>query len=431
MKEMSIFKRSIDWRPILDGATRDRALETVRTIATGLSGKSSELDDPSLTGGCAGLALLYAYCAKAEPGDDDEEIAIQFLLRAIDLTGELTLSPSLYHGFTGVAWAVEHLREPLLHSDDEDTNEAVDEAIVVYLSQSPWADDYDLIAGLVGIGVYALERLPRVSALACLERIVERLDETAERRDNEVTWLTRPHLLPSHQREKCPNGYYNLGLAHGVPGVIALLGEVCAAGVATERARPLLDGAVAWLLRQKRTPPSLSSFSPWTGQGIEQVQCRLAWCYGDAGVAAALLAAARCVNKPEWERDALRIARHAAARVPESAGVKDGGLCHGAAGLGHIFNRLFQATGESVFREAARYWFEQTLAMRRPGLGIDGFSAFIPEEDGKERWVDDPGITTGAAGIALALLAAVTDIEPAWDRVLLVSIPVALGKTSP
>jgi class I lanthipeptide synthase len=427
MKEMSISKRSIYWRPILDGAARERALETVRTIATRLSAKSSELDDPSLTSGCAGLALLYAYCAKAEPDDDDEEIATQFLLRAIALTGEMTLSPSLYHGFTGVAWAVEHLRHP----DDEDTNEAVDEALVDYLSQSPWQDDYDLVAGLVGIGVYALERLPRVSARACLERIVDRLDEKAERSHNDVTWLTDPNLLPTHQREKCPNGYYNLGLAHGVPGVIALLGEVCAAGVATERARRLLDGAVAWLLRQRRTPPSRSSFSRWTGPDIEQVECRLAWCYGDAGVAAALLAAARCVNEPEWEREALRIARRATARVPESAGVKDAALCHGAAGLGHIFNRLFQATGESGFHVAGQYWFEQTLAMKRPGRGIAGFSAFTSEEDGEKCWFDDPGILTGAAGIALALLAAVTDIEPVWDRMLLVSIPGGQSKTSP
>jgi hypothetical protein len=30
---------------------------------------------------------------------------------------------------------------------------------------------------------------------------------------------------------------------------------------------------------------------------------------------------------------------------------------------------------------------------------------------------------TGATGIALALLAATTDIEPLWDRMLLASIP--------
>jgi hypothetical protein len=37
--------------------------------------------------------------------------------------------------------------------------------------------------------------------------------------------------------------------------------------------------------------------------------------------------------------------------------------------------------------------------------------------------VADPGLLTGAAGIALALLAATSLIEPAWDRVLLVAVP--------
>jgi hypothetical protein len=32
-------------------------------------------------------------------------------------------------------------------------------------------------------------------------------------------------------------------------------------------------------------------------------------------------------------------------------------------------------------------------------------------------------LLTGATGIALALLAAVTAVEPAWDRMLLVDIP--------
>ncbi|SRR6266536_3468501 len=85
--------------------------------------------------------------------------------------------------------------------------------------------------------------------------------------------------------------------------------------------------------------------------------------------------------KKNGEREALAIARRADAREPEIAGVKDAGLCHGAAGLGHIFNRLFQATGEEVFREAARYWFERTLEMKRTGQGIAGFSVFMRDED--------------------------------------------------
>ena len=38
-------------------------------------------------------------------------------------------------------------------------------------------------------------------------------------------------------------------------------------------------------------------------------------------------------------------------------------------------------------------------------------------------WKTEPGFLSGVAGIGLGLLAAVTDLEPAWDRVLLVAIP--------
>src|SRR4029453_13215766 len=36
----------------------------------------------------------------------------------------------------------------------------------------------------------------------------------------------------------------------------------------------------------------------------------------------------------------------------------------------------------------------------------------------------DPGLLTGGAGIALALLAAATPVEPAWDRLVLIDLPI-------
>jgi hypothetical protein len=38
-------------------------------------------------------------------------------------------------------------------------------------------------------------------------------------------------------------------------------------------------------------------------------------------------------------------------------------------------------------------------------------------------WMAETGLLTGAAGVALSLLAAATSVEPEWDRVLLVSVP--------
>ena len=254
---------------------------------------------------------------------------------------------------------------------------------------------------------------------SCLERVIERLAETAEHRPDGITWVSCQEWLPLEYRDRYPRRYHNLGLAHGVPGVVALLGLACAAGVAVAQARPLLDGTVRWLLAQQ-TPGGFPS-----GVALEHVDkpARLAWCYGDPGVAVTLLGAARLVDEPAWEREALAIARRAAQRPAEQSGVVDAGLCHGAAGLGHLFNRMFQATGDDCLAEASRFWFERTLQMQRPGRGVGGYEAWGADADDELTWVADPSLLTGAAGIALALLAATSDIEPDWDRMLLAAVP--------
>ncbi len=315
------------------------------------------------------------------------------------------------------------------YANEPYSTEEVDEALKSYVSRSGWKADYDLIIGLVGLGVYALERLPAPGAISCLEGVIDRLEETALRQIGGVTWHTPPELLPPKQRQMFPAGYYNLGLAHGVPGVIALLGAASAAGIKRRKARKLLDGAVGWLLRQRSKNGSASRFPAWIVPGAEPESCRSAWCYGDPGVAAALFCAARCVGDADWEREALEIARAAARRPPDEAGVVDAGLCHGAAGLGHVFNRMYQATGDATLRRAARFWFERTLAMRQPGRGVGGFPASLVNDRGEQYWADETGLVIGAAGVALALLAATTSIEPAWDRMLLVSVPGMHGRS--
>ena len=404
------------WRPLLEGTASRSACESVRAILADLESWGREPSgDPSLAGGTAGLAVLHGYLAQAGLGPESEAVARRCLRHATAAMAERPGSASLYSGLTGVGWAISHLRARWPGRDDEDDLAEIDEVLLDHLDQSPWRGEYDLIEGLVGFGVYALERLPRPGATACLGRVVDRLAETAEPQGNGVTWWTDPVWVAPETRAEYPRGYYNAGLAHGIPGVIGLLGRVCAAGVARDKARSLLDGAVRWLLDQDGP----ESFPYWVAPGAAGDTARLAWCYGDPGVAAALLGAARHVEEPAWESAALAIARRAAERPDEESGVKDAGLCHGSAGLAHLFNRMFQATGEPRLAEAARSWFEQTLAMRRPGRGIGGYEAWEP---GGARSADR-GLLTGATGIALALLAATTDIEPLWDRMLLVSIP--------
>lgn len=412
-----------NWQPLLTGSWRDHALMAVREIAASLPGALAVDQSTPAALACdqAAAALLYAYLAVAEDDAERAAAAVGFLNEASGAVATEVMRPALYGGFTTIGWVMANLAGVILTREEADNAAALDEILCDLLTVTPWQGRYDLISGLVGFGVYALERLPDPAAVECLRRVVARLAETAEQQAAGVTWHTAPELLPDHQRELCPGGYYNLGLAHGVPGVIALLARACAVGVERERAGQLLDGAVRWLLAQRLPREAGASFATWAAPGIEPKRVRLAWCYGDLGAGAALLDAARCVDEEAWEQAALEILQQAAQFSLAGSGVKDTSLCHGAAGIAHVFNRVYQATGREQFGAAARAWYEHTLALRQPGQGVAGFVAWNSEMEGGVE--ADPGFLMGAAGIGLALLAACTPVEPQWDRTLLVSIP--------
>ena len=391
----------------------------------------ANIELPHLARGHAGLALPSAYLANI---CTTKEEAFERVNRCLDLASqavaERPMSASLFEGFSGIAWVVEHLRRRMLddvggddagEGEEEDPNTEIDRAILALVRQPGRLLDFDLISGLTGMGVYALERLPAPCARDILAHIVLRLDEQATRTAAGITWLTRPELLPNSSRQRYPEGYYNLGTAHGIPGVIALLAQIVAADIESERAATLLDGAIRWLFAQELNEEHGSAF-PWAlVPGEPPNRSRLAWCYGDAGVAGTLMTAALATGDARLQAEAARIGRRAALRPPDIAGVVDTGLCHGSAGLALIFQRLYQATGDQVFADVARYWIRDTLDRRRPGQGIAGFFTRVVQPNGTPADQPNPGFLGGAAGTALALHAAATGVEPAWDRVLLLS----------
>ncbi len=417
------------WIPLLEGEAATRASQALDQILADLEvqGSAAPAIGGSLAGGWPGLALLYAYLDRARPGEGWRPKAQAALDTAIRLLGEEVMPPGLYSGFTGIAWTMEHFQGLDPEPSGEDPNQDIDEALLGFLGKGPWTSDYDLISGLAGYGVYALDRLGRASGRTLLDTVIARLDEVKVEMGGGLTWFTPPDLLPPWQRELNPDGYYNLGLAHGVPAVLAVLARAAAAGHG--RALELLEGGVAWLLAQRNPHGSPSCFATVVSAGPapnEPSASRIAWCYGDLGLAAALLLAAREVHRPDWEIHALDIARHAAATPLDQAGVRDGGLCHGAAGNAHLFNRLFQATGEGVFRDAALAYYDQLLTLRREGRGVGGFEAWMPAQAGDgDPWKTVPGLLEGGVGIALALLGGLHPVLPGWDRFLLVDVPPA------
>lgn len=405
-------------------------------------GSSYEEPFPSLSGGLAGTALFLGYLSKLPGKESLKNRAMELLSQSVEKVQRSPGAP-FYGGYTGIAWAVEHMQRHVFEAeegaDEEDANEGVDEVLLDLLAPSPWRGEYDLISGLVGFGVYALERLSRPSARKILARILDHLEALALPRATGHAWPTPPEQLPPWQLKLAPQGYLNLGLAHGVPAVLLLLAAMGKASrqypeINSTRAEKLLEGGMAWLYSQFQSPEKGSYLAGWCPMEQEKVETlsggsRVAWCYGDLGAAMAILNAARLTRRPEWEAKALDMARMAAARPLETSGVRDVGLCHGSAGNMILFQRFFHLTGEECFRQAAQMYLEHLIHTRDKDGPFAGYTSYHPnmDEDGKPKEGTNPyqpsaGLLEGAAGAGLALLAAL-GIEPLWDRFMMLSLP--------
>jgi lantibiotic modifying enzyme len=368
-----------------------------------------------LSCGFAGLAVCHGQFARTRRDRQAADAACTHLEKAVDVLATEPLTSSLYGGFPGVAWAVE-LVDRQLGTAGEDRNGDIDDALTRLLRQYPEHGPYDLINGLAGLGVYVLARWPRPAAAQCLLGVVEQLARRARYDRDGAYWWTPPSWRGPRQERYQPGGV-DLGVAHGMAGVIPLLARVHRLGLAQQTVRPLLDEAVRWLLAHMADTASGPTVPYFIADGVEPGPARSAWCYGDPGVAAALLLAARDVSEPAWAAAATGLAVRAALRQPDQAGVVDACICHGSAGLAHLFNRMRQITGEPALADAARFWVERTLDLcSAAASGQEATLADAPKPPWK-----GPGLLEGAAGVALALEAASTTVEPIWDQMMLVS----------
>lgn len=346
-----------------------------------------DADDPSLSRGLAGACWLLAESAR------HRDLARRLLGRAAELQRASNIG--LFAGVTGLQWTVDALSH-VLYEEDPDAEVALDRHLADVLRRDRVG--HDLVSGLVGIGVYALANPRAGQCEALCDAIVDQLERAALRPDaTQAAWLTEPALLASDTRARFPDGCLDLGLAHGVPGVAAWLAEVAVhpalAPALQARAARLLDAAIAWMLaRSGDHPHGYPYFVAPDGHAVPTPRVRLAWCYGDLGIAWALAKAARACDRADWAAAGRRVGARAAAREIADSGVVDPWLCHGAGGIAHVFGCLARATGEPSYGDAEARWWQHAHALAGTA----------------------PGLLEGAAGLGLAMRRAAR-----WDAMLL------------
>ncbi len=377
---------------------RRESLAAVDAVADDLERAAGDLADvhgASLGHGVAGCALLFDALERSGRRPGAGKVA-RSLLQAATRAERGRRSTSLYGGWPGVALAI----SVVLEEDEADRALApADAALARATARLAWSGPFDLMEGLVGLGVLAAARLPRPGAAGALAAVVRHLDALALPDREGLAW-----------RDPAYPGEVDTGMAHGVAGVTALLALALRTGAEPKRAVAALEGAVAWLLG------AAAAHDPVPGVLRDEGDPREfgfdAWCHGDPGVAGAVLAAADAAGREDWRRAGLDVAERAARRPVADVDPGVAGACHGAGGLALLYARLERA-GASGAGAAADAWARRALALRRPETGIGGFADPGPVPG------PAPGLLFGAAGAVLGLLGACGLGATGWERALL------------
>ena len=402
------------WQPLLEGEDAQRAREAIDAIASDL--EQLELPDRSLYYGHAGVALLHGYLSGTGAAGAGERAA-RALERAAEAFSE-ERAPWLARGFGGVAFAIAHLTDVV--DCDPETLEELDGAVAHLLDRDDWPFAWQLMIGLVGLGVYGLERAHTAGGRLIIERVEGHLARLAERTAGGATWRAHEADLSPELEAQNPDGFYNLGAPYGVAGAIAFLAAAHRAGALGDPS--LLSDAVAWL-RGQEEPAAEVRFPGYLAAGYREPSPLGGWCGGNEIAGLVLVDAGIAARESSWIEHGLAVARHAARQACRSdAAGQDLSLCHGWIGRAHIFNRVAHATGSNELSEAARWCYRRTLGARVPGSGIGGFSDISRSAKTRDP-AYAPGLQLGATGLALGLTAAISEAAPDWDRALLVAVP--------
>ncbi|MFF0793408.1 lanthionine synthetase LanC family protein [Streptomyces spiralis] len=403
----------------------------------------------SLADGFGGLALLNLYAARA--GIQELSAASRYVREAVAATRLHPFTGSgLFAGTSGLAMVIADCAqdEPRFRPMLERLHTRLAEQV---LGSLPPRDPgrvrtrhFDLAGGAAGTlchlsSMEEPDDTSRTAAQALADYLIW-LSTPPAAPDAPPRWLVTPDRCPpgASLAARYPHGHLDCGLAHGAPGVAVALAAAWQAGHRRPGHLQALRGLTSWLraaaddgegpvwpaalpahrdagpraFRSDRAGPREPGVIGETPPGpAVPDQERPGWCYGSAGVSAALRTAADALDDDALRQFAVS-GFEAALRRTRLRRVTTPVLCHGLAGLLMICLD-FAAVSEAA-RGAVPHLVTELLARadpERPFLFADRSPSSDPD--------DGPGLLTGAAGVVLALLAATGDRRPRWFHAFL------------
>ncbi|MDN3505920.1 MAG: lanthionine synthetase C family protein [Simkaniaceae bacterium] len=374
-------------------------------------------DDLSLSAGFPGLLLLFA---QLEQLGLFEGVAHQYVLAIHqEIQGRTLNDLSLFGGVAGICFS---LREASYEGTRyQAILRALDDVILreldnVYLSplrlhrnkQEPAPSFlHDLILGLPGIGRYLLEDLSLFGdlvekSLICLINLCRPF---VYKEKVVPGWILSAQDRLNTSSGTKPKENFNLGLAHGISGILAFFSIAWIKGVRVDGLQDMMLQIAEWIKKQKIASEGTIQW-PACAAVEEDVICRPsrdAWCYGVPGIARTLFLCGKALENKALIQFSSRAFIQVFQRSREEWDLPGPTICHGIAGLLHITESMERSLGCKELLLPIEKLRKQLVDSYNPDA-LFGFRDLQLNEAGQLVEVDSATLLEGAAGILLVLL---------------------------
>ena len=377
-----------NWNSILTDTEKEIVKQKIDEIAEVLIKYDCTLSESLLHGGMGVSLFLFHHCFEL----DDERLYQQIsknLFYRIDKIYKLTLAindplkceANIAQGFSGIGWAINYLiNHQMIEGEIFEVMECVDPYLFRRMIYDTQKDRYSLLHGVIGAALYCqsrIERFPKEYLTRFILELYKRmcLGKLDVIDDYSIpTGLSGLYLLLLKIHKKYPNMVHVLKIIKRIEYKLKLQSVVLKNTQATQPGWSQQELGLLWSQMQI--------------QEIQDIVLGRWYEYGKL-------------------------------HLKSKGQYLESGLYGGSFSLGHLFNRVYQLSNQTEFKNLATEFFYRGLE----------HANYVDKQSGYKLWYTGmnetyglhQGLLGGLAGIGLALLATISDNTPDWDEVLLIS----------
>ncbi|MGB0868221.1 MAG: lanthionine synthetase LanC family protein [Flavobacteriales bacterium] len=319
-------------------------------------------------------------------------------------------------GISGSLWVLLLLKRADVIEFEEGFFTEIDNIIQSYTKKLVDLNNLDFLHGAMGNVFYLVNNMKNHFFLS---KLIMKINSQRKQFRNKQVFFYENFPDP----EKYIQMKISLGLSHGLPGFIVVFTKLYNKNIQSNLCKEIVQDQINFILELENPNRTIRehAFYP-TSISLEDehfYSSRLAWCYGDLGIAMAFYISGDILREENWKNKAFEIFDYyIEVKGDINAGIVDAGICHGVAGVALIYYCIHYKTKNEKYFKEAKYWLselEQYQIIDK--LGNITYGSYSHETKSFEK---NETFLEGTCGVEIVINTITNKLDPSWAECLLI-----------